>query len=606
MLRPRMQTTRHSRSMTKKHTKLGQFFATAICGNDILSSALYVSGIAAIFAGMYAPLVLFIVGLVLFLYRSVYREVVEALPVNGGAYNALLNSTSKIAAAVAGTMTILSYVATAVISAKTAVEYGLFFAGVAAQRLGWQSILTFINNLSLPLTVGVLFLFALLVIAGVKDSARVAAGIFSAHIVTLSLFIGVGLYTLIAHGVNFSAANWEATNSLIAQHGDLWHVLFFAFSVSLLGVSGFESSANFVEEQAPEVFRKTLRNMTAGVMVFNPLIAFVCLYILPFSAIVEAKDFLLGVVALKLGGLIFLTLISIDAFLVLSGAVLTAYVGVSGLAYRMALDACLPNFLAKKNRAGSYPRIIILFFLLCVSILFLTHGNLLSLAGVYTISFLSVMTMFAIGNLILRKTRPLLKRPFKASVLTVILAAAATLAGLLGNISVNQKNLQYFLAYFVPTMAIVFCIIFKKDVYKTFSKVFSFIPPLSRWFTLQATIASEAELFVFLHHTNNLYHALDYINTNENGHRITFIHCKRGDVGQRRELERAIPVLHKAGVFPHFEINFLYLEEEFSPALVVRFSTKNKVPMNRIFVGSIHQSHDFEYADLQGVRIILE
>src|SRR5476651_184956 len=103
--------------------KLGQWSATAICGNDILSSALYVSGIAIIFAGVFAPLVLLFIAFVLFLYKYVYTEVVEALPINGGAYNCLLNGTSKTIAATAGITTFLSYVATAVISAKTAVEY---------------------------------------------------------------------------------------------------------------------------------------------------------------------------------------------------------------------------------------------------------------------------------------------------------------------------------------------------------------------------------------------------------------------------------------------------------------------------------------------------
>ena len=75
------------------HIKLGEWFATAISGNDILSSALYVSGIAIIFGGIYAPLILLAVAGVLFLYKAVYTEVVEALPVNGGAYNCLLNGT---------------------------------------------------------------------------------------------------------------------------------------------------------------------------------------------------------------------------------------------------------------------------------------------------------------------------------------------------------------------------------------------------------------------------------------------------------------------------------------------------------------------------------
>ena len=55
-----------------EHKKLSEWFATAICGNDILSSALYVSGIAIIFDGVYAPVVLLFIAFVLFLYKSVY------------------------------------------------------------------------------------------------------------------------------------------------------------------------------------------------------------------------------------------------------------------------------------------------------------------------------------------------------------------------------------------------------------------------------------------------------------------------------------------------------------------------------------------------------
>ena len=60
-------------------TKLGAWKSTAICGNDITSSVLYVSALCTAQAGAYAPLVLLIVSGVLFLYRKVYAEVGSAL-----------------------------------------------------------------------------------------------------------------------------------------------------------------------------------------------------------------------------------------------------------------------------------------------------------------------------------------------------------------------------------------------------------------------------------------------------------------------------------------------------------------------------------------------
>ena len=168
--------------MTRPHPKLNEYLATAISGNDILSSVLYVSGIAAIFAGVYAPLVLILVAGVLYLYRAVYREVVEAMPINGGAYNCLLNATSKTFAAVAGVMTVLSYIATAVISAKVGIEY-LHFAFPQLPVMAG--------------TVGLLFIFAWLVVLGVKDSAKVAFVIFIFHLISLTLFVLTGIVFLV-------------------------------------------------------------------------------------------------------------------------------------------------------------------------------------------------------------------------------------------------------------------------------------------------------------------------------------------------------------------------------------------------------------------------
>ena len=73
--------------------------------------------------GAYTPVVLLMVAAVLYLYRAIYAEVGEALPLNGGAYNCLLNTTTKTKASFAACLTVLSYIATAVISAKISVEY---------------------------------------------------------------------------------------------------------------------------------------------------------------------------------------------------------------------------------------------------------------------------------------------------------------------------------------------------------------------------------------------------------------------------------------------------------------------------------------------------
>jgi amino acid transporter len=199
--------------------------------------------------------------------------------------------------------------------------------------------------------------------------------------------------------------------------GSITNAIFLGFAASMLGVSGFESSANFVEEQQKAVFPKTLKNMWIVVSVLSSLTALfaLSLFTIPLLKSDAYQNTLLIEMASQIGGDWLAILISVDAFLVLSGAVLTSFVGVSGLLERMALDRILPQFFLKKNNRGSFYRIIIIFVILTIFVLLITKGDVKLLAGVYTISFLSVMALFGIGNMLLKVKRNSLPLPEKAS-----------------------------------------------------------------------------------------------------------------------------------------------------------------------------------------------
>lgn len=579
----------------KVHSRLNEFAATAIAGNDILSSSLYVSGIAILFAGVYAPLVFIAIAFVLYLYKHVYTEVVEALPLNGGAYNCLLNAASKPLAAIAGVMTVLSYMATVVISAKTATEY----------------LHTIMQTLPvLPVTAGIILFFCILTLLGVRDSARVAKIIFALHIVALTAFLVVGLSALARTGWGNFPASLILTRQAFAQQGTL-KLLFFAFSASLLGVSGFESSANFVEEQEEGVFRKTLRNMLAGVLIFNPLITFVVLTSLPLASIASAKDFVLAESAHRIGGSTLQYVIVVDAFLVLSGAVLAGFVGASGLLYRMTLDHCLPSsILLPKVRKGNgnNRRLIVGFSLLCLSILALTGGKLLSLAGVYTISFLGVMTLFAVGNLILRHTRPDLKRTYRGPIAYAVLAGLATFFGIVGNILIDPNNLLYFIVYFLPAAALVIMMVYRDYLLDSTLKVVRGIPFLKNIFEPWLLHVIRPRILLFAHHPHKLYRALDYIRKNETSRNITVIFCREKGEDARvliNKFNRYIETFSEAGVFPQLNIEFIIEEKlEFGPEAVKFYAGRFKTSPNNIFIGSIHDYQTFSFEELGGVRII--
>ena len=54
--------------------------STAIACSDLLSSILFTAGLTAFYAGYYAPLCLLLVSFVLVAYRSIYIELITAIP----------------------------------------------------------------------------------------------------------------------------------------------------------------------------------------------------------------------------------------------------------------------------------------------------------------------------------------------------------------------------------------------------------------------------------------------------------------------------------------------------------------------------------------------
>lgn len=583
------------------HKKLNELAATAICGNDISSSVLYVSALAIAFAGQYAWITLLIVSFVLFLFRKIYGEVVGALPLNGGAYNALLNTTSKSTASFAATLTLLSYMATAVISANEAIHY--------------------LHHLipSMPIilsTIGLLAFFAVLTIGGITESSKVAIGIFLFHLTSLAILSGFIIYFLLQNGSGLFLENWH----LPVTGGSVTKAILLGFAASMLGVSGFESSANFVEEQEKGVFPKTLRNMWAIVSVINPLMAIfaLALFTIPMLQSSEFQNTLLIEMGHHVGGKWVAILIAVDAFLVLSGAVLTSFVGVSGLLERMTLDRIMPQFFLKKSSRGSSYRIIIMFFLLSVSVLLITNGDVKLLAGVYTISFLSVMALFGIGNILLKVKRKSLPRPETASWISIFIAIGAVLIALVGNIIVEPvgdapSNLTVFLDYFIPSIIFI-AFMLNRTLLLNFllSAIHTIFDPLRKFVfridkNILATIDQiNSQEFVFFTKGDNiatLNKVMLYIIKNEHTKKIKIVLALGKGQVTPPNLPMEIEFLDKQ--YPEIKIEFLIIDGKFSPKLIKELSEKWNIPVNFMFIGSPSNKFPYKIEELGGVRLII-
>jgi hypothetical protein len=361
--------------------------------------------------------------------------------------------------------------------------------------------------------------------------------------------------------------------------------------------------------------------MWIAVSIFNPAMAFLALALIPVDLMQTDKAYetqLLAQMGLKAAGggnlgLAFSRLISIDAILVLSGAVLTSFVGVNGLVRRMTLDRCLPQSLMKTNSRGTTHRILIAFFLLCSSVHWITEGDIKQLAGVYTISFLTVMSLFAVGNILLKVKRARLPRPEQASWLAVLIALTGVLVGLVGNALKEPKYLLVFMAYFVPTMTVVAIMLYRIPILKVVLGVvrtvmISLVKPMrstADWVRKKIEEINSQQIVFFTRGDNlaNLNNAMLYVAENEDTNRIKVVTVVQDETEVPSRLRQDIKFLDEA--YPEIDIDFVVLVDKFGPELIDRLSRQWHVPTNLMFIGSPGGKLIYGLEELGGVRLII-
>ncbi len=574
--------------------QLGEWSATAICGNDITSSCLYVSALTILAAGPYAPFALLIVACVLFLFRKVYAEVGSALPLNGGTYTVLLNTSNKKYAAIAAVLTLLSYIATAVISAGEAIHY-LDYLDFRDFNIIWA-------------TVALLGIFAFLSILGIAESARVALVIFAFHMLTLTVLSVFALIYIFQDPAlfieNFRFPDFTLTGFVKA--------IFLGFASAMLGISGFESSANFIEEQKPGVFPRTLRNMWIAVSIFNPLICFLCLGIFQMDEVMANKNHLLASMGSRAVAPWFKYVVSADAILVLSGAVLTSYVGVTGLARRMSLDRCLPQLFLRENKWRKTNHWIIMsFFALCTLIVIITKVDVGLLAGVYTLSFLSVMALFAIGNMLLKWTRARLPREVRASWVAVSFALFAVLVGLAGNF--RPDYIRVFSMFFSIMTAVVGVMFLRVPILKLMlfisKNALKKMNRINRIFgkaiihRIQEINSKGVVYFTKGDNLASLNKAALYVLSNEQTNNLHVIHVYSDESDIPPNLASDLRTIDK--LYPQLKIDFLAVKGRFSPKMIEAIGQRLKIPKNYMFIGTPGDQFSHELSTLGGVRLII-
>lgn len=572
-------------------------------------------------------------------------------------------------------------------------------------------------------TIVLLAFFCILTNLGMKESAMFATVIFVLHVATLTLLTILGTLHIFFNPedllLNYSATTPSFPMVNMAGKnipGSMWTALFYGFSSAsksillgcfrafliflssyglfpcyqlVLGVSGFETSAQFVEEQAPGVFPKTLRNMWLGIMIFNPMLSLISFSALTLEEIMEHHETVLARTADVVGtwiqkalfglpahsekggamfGRILSGLVSIDAFIVLAASLLTGYVGINGLVRRMSMDRCLPQVLLTTNPwTGTDSIILVGFFVLCVSQVVVLDCDVKALGGVYCYSFLTVMTIFALGNILLKIKRPSLPREVTTGWVQSIIGLIGVIIALLGNILGKPELLTYFFVYFILVGVLVLVMFQRVRIMRMLYKLlkpkerrrskvreqkeepngelFPFVSPEAQFAMnalevpygekddviplsvrpskekvgclkalSEAVQAVQDVPFVFFCKHDDLYmlnKAMLYIRQNEQTSKIIVVHCtgKQDDDEDSSRIRADTSNLTEHVklmdlLYPRIKISLLIVKTDFSPVLVEWLSQAINVPINAMFISCPDENFAMAVSQLRGMRII--
>lgn len=212
----------------------------------------------------------------------------------------MIHTSSKLAACAASCLSFLSYASTSVVAAASAASY---------LKLRWGSV----NEIGVMLII--LAVFCLLCILGLKESAWLSVIFSSMHLTTMVLLI----LCSIVYG---STEGWATLKLNYSEPGppDVGKALIYGFATAMLGITGFETSADFVEQQLPGVYAKTIRNMIVLSTMINPTMSFMSFTVLRTYTVTDENNSanLLSVMADKIaptigGGNFLPYLVGIDA-----------------------------------------------------------------------------------------------------------------------------------------------------------------------------------------------------------------------------------------------------------------------------------------------------
>ena len=388
-------------------------------GSVIGTGIFVIMGVVVPLAGPAVVLAFVLAGIACLLSGLCYAEVASSLPSSGSVYSYAYASVGELVAWVVGWCLIL--------------EYGV---GIAAVSVGWAEYLNeglqelfgvqLPHELSAsPQQGGVINLPAFLLVItmaavvsiGVKESARVNAGLVVVKLLLIGMFIVITL-------TGFEAANLSpflplGVAGVLAAAGKL---IFAYAGFDAAAVAGAESRNP--RRAVPIAILGALSLIT----IIYSLVAFAAVAARPWEEFEgQGGEAALAQIVAEVSGQSWPSvLLSVGAIVSIISVVLALLYTVSRIIYTMSRDGLLPRklgTLSPRSRTPVFSTWVLAVFLACLAAVI----PLEELAAAISLGTLVAFGVVAVSVLVLRRARPELDRPFRIPLGPVIPLTALTL-----------------------------------------------------------------------------------------------------------------------------------------------------------------------------------
>jgi amino acid transporter len=380
----------------RSDSKLAWWLVAGLVGADIGTSVFYSTGVLFPMVGFAAPFFVTFVMAAMWLFKTTYEEGCAINPVNGGAYGMVLQTIGRRAALVLGSLTLLVYLATAVVSSLSGAMY---VSSLWSEP--WPA-WAVVAVASVPVV-----FFGCLNLFGLRESTKIVFGIAVFHFAMLIVMDVWGLTLAFTQGAHWDRL-WTGFGAMAP------HAALMAFAAAFLGITGFESASQIIEEIEAPAWRSIKKIYTTIVLLVSftgPTSSLLVIVLLSDADIAKYHNAFLSGLAVREGGTVMLYLLVANACLTLFAAVNTAYAAATGLMTTMGRQGNLPavvlrQWTGRHPALRGYPYVALPFMVLCLTMLAIFPGALGRLGQVYGMAFVGVMIAYCTGVVLLRLRQP--------------------------------------------------------------------------------------------------------------------------------------------------------------------------------------------------------